>query len=186
MSESTEQSNEIAEQRKALIDVEQELKRLQQGIEEEKKRNEEMLTKLKYLQADFENYRRRIDREIKEIEEFSNYNLVKKILPSLDDLEIAIRTSEERGEKGSLVEGVKMAYKNLVSALESEGLRRIDALGKEFDPRLHEAVEKVQGNGDKNIIIDEIRTGYMFKEHVIRPSLVKVELAKRGEKNEQS
>jgi len=75
MSESTKQQ----EEKKALIDVEQELKKLQQYIEEEKKRNEEITVKLKYLQADFENYRKRIDREIKEIEEFSNYNLIKKI-----------------------------------------------------------------------------------------------------------
>jgi molecular chaperone GrpE len=179
MSESTKQQ----EEKKALIDVEQELKKLQQYIEEEKKRNEEITVKLKYLQADFENYRKRIDREIKEIEEFSNYNLIKKILPSLDELEIAIRIAEERNEKTSLLEGVKMAYKNLLSALESEGLRRIEALGKEFNPNLHEAVEKVQGNGEKDIVIDEIRAGYLYKEHVIRPSLVKVELARRGDKS---
>jgi molecular chaperone GrpE len=179
MSESTKQQ----EEKKALIDVEQELKKLQQYIEEEKKRNEEITVKLKYLQADFENYRKRIDREIKEIEEFSNYNLIKKILPSLDELEIAIRIAEERNEKTSLLEGVKMAYKNLLSALESEGLRRIEALGKEFNPNIHEAVEKVQGNGEKDIVIDEIRAGYLYKEHVIRPSLVKVELARRGDKS---
>ncbi len=177
MSENANQQQE----KKALIDVEQELKKLQRYIEEEKKRNEEITVKLKYLQADFENYRKRIDREIKEIEEFSNYNLIKKLLPTLDELELAIRIAEERNEKSSILEGVKIAYKNLLSALETEGLRRIEALGKEFDPNLHEAVEKVQGNGERNVVIDEIRPGYLYKEHVIRPSLVKVELARRGE-----
>ena len=174
---------EKQEEKKALIDLEQELKRLKQYIEDEKRRNEEITVKLKYLQADFENYRKRIDREIKEIEEFSNYNLIKKLLPSLDELELAIRAAEERNEKTSILEGVKLAYKNLLSALESEGLRRIEALGKEFDPKLHEAVEKVQGVGDKDIVIDEIRVGYLYKEHVIRPSLVKVELARRSDGN---
>ncbi|MGA2200267.1 MAG: nucleotide exchange factor GrpE, partial [Nitrososphaerales archaeon] len=78
----------------------------------------------------------------------------------------------------SLLEGVGMVRKNLISVLQSEGLENIDALGKPFDPERHEAVERVDGTTQKeDTVVGEIRKGYIFKNKVLRPSMVKVESA---------
>jgi molecular chaperone GrpE len=162
--------------------LKEDLDHLERTLEEERKRNEEYLTNLRYLQADFENYRKRMDREIRELEEFSTLGLVRKLIPVLDDLELAA-TSATKAEDAGLVEGVKMVQKNLTSALESEGLQSIRALGKPFDPSSHEAVDKVQGkDNSEDIVIEEMRKGYTFKGKVLRPSAVKVEMAARQER----
>jgi len=152
--------------------------RLKKGLEDEKKKSEEYLTRLKYIQADFENYRKRVDREIVEIEEFSTSRFARRLLPILDELDLAV--SHAGSESSALTEGVKMVLKNLNAALEAEGVRRIEAIGKPFNPGLHEAVDKVQGRKrGEDIVIEEIRKGYLFKDKVLRPSMVKVELGAR-------
>ena len=164
-------------QEKELMRLIQQLKRV---VDEEKRRSEDYLTRLKYLQADFENYRKRVDREIREIEEFSTSRFAKRLLPILDELDLALGSAES---KSPLTEGVKMVRKNLSAALEAEGVRRIEALGKPFDPALHEAVDKVLGkrSGGEDIVVEEIRKGYLFKEKILRPSMVKVEVGMKGQ-----
>ncbi len=170
--EETETARTVQQQRRAL--------------EEEKKKSEEYLTRLKYLQADFENYRKRIDREIQEVEEFSTSGFGRRLLPVMDELDLAISSAES--SKSPLTEGLKMVRKNLNASLEAEGIKRIEALGKPFDPTLYEAVDKVQGkrNGE-DIVIEEIRKGYTFKGKILRPSMVKVELGAKEQagKNEK-
>jgi len=177
-------SNLVKEQEAKVI--REDLARLEKTLEEERKRNEEYLTSLRYLQADFENYRKRVDREIRELEEFSTLGLVRKLIPVLDDLDLAVATAGKAEDKG-ILEGVKMVQKNLNSALESEGLHRIKAVGEPFNPSSHEAVDKVQGKDSSDKVIEEMRKGYTFKGKVLRPSAVKVELAarKEAEKEEQ-
>ncbi len=172
VTEDTDAARTVQQQRRAL--------------EEEKKRSEEYLTRLKYLQADFENYRKRIDREIQEVEEFSTSGFGRRLLPVMDELDLAISSAES--SKSPLSEGLKMVRKNLNASLEAEGIKRIEALGKPFDPTLYEAVDKVQGkrNGE-DIVIEEIRKGYTFKGKILRPSMVKVELGikEQAGKNEK-
>ena len=171
-------SNLVKEQETKAI--REDLARLEKTLEDERKRNEEYLTSLRYLQADFENYRKRVDREIRELEEFSTLGLVRKLIPVLDDLDLAVATAGKAEDKG-ILEGVKMVQKNLNSALEGEGLHRIKAVGEPFNPSSHEAVDKVQGNASSDKVIEEMRKGYTFKGKVLRPSAVKVELAARKE-----
>lgn len=166
-------------------DIETELDETQKFIEDEKRRSEDYLRRLKYLQADFENYRKRVDREMRDVEDFSTSNLIKKLLPALDDLDLAIASADQGHDAKGLLEGVVMVRKNLASALQSEGLRDIEAVGKPFDPDLHEAVERVDGTtGSTDMVIGEIRKGYILKNRVLRPSMVKVESASKdnGEK----
>jgi len=171
-------SNLVKEQETKAI--REDLARLEKTLEEERRRNEEYLTSLRYLQADFENYRKRVDREIRELEEFSTLGLVRKLIPVLDDLDLAVATAGKAADKG-ILEGVKMVQKNLNSALESEGLHRIKAVGEPFNPSSHEAVDKVQGSDSSDKVVEEMRKGYTFKGKVLRPSAVKVELAARRE-----
>ena len=111
----------IEEQRTKAIKMD--LAKLETHLEDERKRNEELLTSLRYLQADFENYRKRVDREIRELEEFSTLGLMRKLVPVLDDLELAVASAGKAQDKG-LLEGFKMVQKNLVSALENLGYHR--------------------------------------------------------------
>lgn len=160
--------------------TETEEKRLAELLEEEKKRSDELLANMKYLQADFENYRKRVDKEMKDVAESAISGLVFRLLSVLDELELAIANAEANGESGVLLDGIRMVYKNLSSTLEKEGLRRIESLGKPFNPDLHEAVEKVQGKGNKgDVVIEEIRKGFLFGNQVIRPCMVKVKLASK-------
>jgi len=181
-SEKQEDDNEmktsqlVKEQESAAI--KKDMAKLEKTIDEERKRNEEYLTNLRYLQADFENYRKRVDREIRELEEYSTIGLLRKLIPVLDDLDLAVTTAGKAADKG-IVEGVKMVQKNLSSVLENEGLQRIKAVGQPFDPATHEAVDKVQGKGASDKVVEEMRTGYTYKGKVLRPSAVKVELAER-------
>jgi len=161
------------------------LKRLERTLEEERRHSEELLANLRYLQADFENYRKRVDKETREREEFSTLALIRDLIPVLDDLDLAVATSTRAGDKG-FSEGVKMVRKNLTSVLEAEGLREINAIGLPFDPSTHEAVDKFQGTENtEDMVVEEMRKGYTFKGKVVRPSAVKVELAKpRGQDGE--
>jgi molecular chaperone GrpE len=143
----------------------------------EKRSDTELLNRLKYMQADFENYRKRTEKEMREIEENSSMSLVVRLLSVLDELDLAVKHAKDDAGRTELQEGVEMVRKNMYSALESAGLRKIDSVGKPFDPSKHEAVAKVQGSSPgSDVVVEELRTGYAFRGHVIRPSMVKVEL----------
>jgi len=147
-------------------------------LEQEKERSEGYLTRLKYLQADFENYRKRTESQLKDIEDSSLRRLVVTLLSALDELELAVDNAEKAGRKGELSDGLRMVQKNLMASLEAAGLSRIPSVGKPFDPALHEAVERVEGGSEgSDVVKEEVRPGYLFRGKVIRPSMVKVELA---------
>jgi molecular chaperone GrpE len=172
LTETSEDENEAIDRNGMLSDTEG-----QAAIAEERRRSEALGTNLKYLQADFENYRKRTDKEMKDVQDFATMKLVVSLLSVLDELELAITHAVESGEKGALLDGITMVYKNLSSTLEREGLREIESVGKPFDPVLHEAVVKVPGDGEgEAVVVEEIRKGFMFKNKVIRPSMVKVKL----------
>ena len=166
----------------------QEAKRDQERLlAEEKKRGEEYLMRLKYLQADFENYRKRAEKEMRDVEANSARDVAVKLLSVLDELELAMKPTAT-GENSELQAGVRMVYKKLAGVLVSFGLSRIDCVGKPFDPAFHEAVERVQGTGDEDLVVEEVRSGFMFRGQAIRPSMVKVELAMKngdGKENEK-
>lgn len=148
-------------------------------LEEEKRKGEEYLTKLKYLQADFENYRKRVGKELMDAEDASVSRLVSSLLPIIDALELA--EASARSNDRELADGISMVHRNLMTTLEGEGLRAIEAVGKPFNPRLHEAVEKVQGDGEEDMVIEEVRRGFFFRDKILRPSMVKVALASKEE-----
>jgi molecular chaperone GrpE len=153
-----------------------ELEMLQESLKAEQAKSEEYLNRLKYLQADFENYRRRVEKDFQEMTQRSNERLVTNLVTVLDDLERAIDTGRETENVKSLLEGVHMVYKNLCTILEREGLTRVEAVGKPFDPKTHEILAKVRTYDCKEDgkVIEEARKGYMFRGKVIRPSIVKI------------
>jgi len=164
---------------RAAESPEMEVLALRQELADEKKKNEELLTRLMYAQADFENYRKRMDKEAKEASESLTKSLVTKLLVVQDELDLAAKHAEGGTESAELKEGIDMVRKNLEAALESVGVQRIDALGKPFDPSIHEAVEKTQGDSERDMVVEEIRPGFTFKGQLLRPTMVKVELASK-------
>ena len=158
---------------------------MKKELEGEKKRNQELLSRLKYMQADLENYRKRVDREMREAGESSVRSLVSRLLGVLDELALAVKHSEAKEHKGELGEGIRMVESNLEAALESAGVERIDCVAKPFDPALHEAVEKIQGaSGAEDVVVEELRPGFTFRGQLIRPSMVKVQLALKAPSGE--
>lgn len=133
---------------------------------------DEMRTLAQQVQADFENYRKRMLREQTAQIERATQGLVEQLLPVLDSFELAVARLPESTDE-QVRKGVELVYAELLGVLEKAGLERIDARGKPFDPNVHEAV--LQEDGDGEPVVGEImRTGYRLKGRVLRPAMVKV------------
>ena len=125
------------------------------------------------LQADFENFRRRTRQEKEELAAVVTQNLLKDLLPFLDNFERALAAGGN--DEGGLRAGVEMMYKQLVEALKKEGLEYIETKDKPFDPNFHQAVMRVEDSEKQDgAIVTELQKGYMVKGRVIRPSMVQV------------
>ena len=124
------------------------------------------------LQADFENFRRRTRQEKEELSALVTQNLLKDLLPFLDNFERALAAE---GDEGGLRSGVEMMYRQLVETLKKEGLQYIETKDKPFDPNFHQAVMRVEDDTKEDgVIAAELQKGYMVKGRVIRPSMVQV------------
>ncbi len=143
---------------------------------------------MKYLQADFENLKKRCDRQIFEAKNYATEQLVLKLLDVVDELEMAVKIGKTSdSESSTLLEGVEMTLKKLRKVLEQEGVTPIECEGKVFDPTRHNAVESIEREGAKGCIVgEEVRKGYMMKEKVIRPCVVKVEVPPSNSSNLQT
>ncbi len=132
---------------------------------------DEMKAVAQRVQADFENYRKRVMREQTALAERASESLVEQLLPVLDNFGLALLSLDEADEK--VRKGVELVYADLLGVLEKAGLERIDALGKPFDPHEHEAVAQEDGDGEP-VVCDILRSGYRLKGRVLRPATVRV------------
>ena len=146
-----------------------ELQELRKELEEQKKLAEDRLNKLKYLHADFDNYRKKFEKEKENIIDLANENIIKEMLTVIDDFERSLNEIKEEKTK----KGLELVFKNLLKILEKNGLKRIEALGKQFDPNFHEALVKEKSNKEGEVL-EEFQKGFMLKSKLIRPSRVKI------------
>lgn len=151
-------------------ELEEKIQTLQKELEEKTKLAEERLNQLKYLQADFDNYRKNFEKEKEKIIGLANENLIKELLIIVDDFERALQLIENEKNK----EGLIMLHRNFLKVLENHGLKKIEALGKKFDPHYHEALLKEKSDKEDGVVLEEIQPGYILKSKVIRHSKVKV------------
>jgi molecular chaperone GrpE len=136
---------------------------------------EEYRAHLQRLQAEFDNYRKRVLREQTAAVELASEPVMRRLLEVLDDFELALLHANDDVEEDRLLKGVELVYAKLLDALRAEGLERIDAEGKPFDPSLHEALMQT-GEGDGELRVAEVfRPGYTLRGRVIRPAGVRVE-----------
>lgn len=132
----------------------------------------EYLDRWQRLMAEFDNYRKRSEKEKSDTYDYAVSNTVAEILPVIDNFERALKVESQ---DKNLFAGVEMIYKQMMGLLENLHVTPIDAVGKEFDPNLHNAVMHIDDeNLGENIVAEELQKGYLYKEKVIRHSLVKV------------
>lgn len=175
----TEPKSKATEERPAQKRVEE----LEKALNEQHRLADDYLNRLKYFQADFENYKRRMSREIPLMSEAGVRRVATELLVVLDELDCALEAGRKSVGNEGVVEGVELVKKKFVSILEKEGLERIEAVGQKFDPNKHEALMRVETNDqEEGTIVEEIRPGYVFKGQVMRPSLVKVATRKESER----
>lgn len=126
-------------------------------------------------QADFDNFRRRTVKEKEELTQYASLKVVSQLLPVLDNFQRALLTSNEAVEGGAFAKGIDMIYRQLFQVLEAEGLKQMEVVGQPFDPERHQAVMQVESDEyAEGIVVEAIQSGYVLKDKIIRPAMVKV------------
>ena len=164
--ETTETEEEVVEEKTA----EELLQEKVDKLEEELKQSED-----KYLRlyAEFENFKRRKNKEIETNNVYKSQKVITEILPSLDNLERALQVESDNEEIKSLLKGVEMVYEGLLNVLKSEGVELIETENAQFDPNYHHAVmQEEDSEKESGAILDTFQKGYKLKDRVIRPAMV--------------
>jgi len=160
-------------------DLMREIKELEEELEAKKRDYDTLYDKYLRALADFDNYKKRMSREKVDIMSYGNEELVKELIPVLDNLERALDHSQGIDSTSSLMEGVKLVYKQLLGSLEKFGVKVIEAEGERFDPKYHEAVEKIETDEvEPGVVLSQVLRGYIMKDRLLRPALVGVSKAK--------
>jgi molecular chaperone GrpE len=161
--ETTEQANDFP-----VDEKDQEIQLLKGKLEEADNR-------YLRLQADFDNFRRRTRLDLEASQKYRAQKLITDLLPAIDNFERAMKVEADNEQTKTLLQGVDMVYRSLLDALKNEGVEPIESVGKEFDPHQHQAVMQGEDeNYGSNVVTDEFQKGYMLKDRVIRPAMVKV------------
>jgi molecular chaperone GrpE len=146
---------------------------VQPTLESLTKERDELLDQLKRSVAEFANYRRRIDVERSQIREVASRELLKQILPVLDDLQRAVASIPDETADQPWVQGVRNIERKLAGLVERAGVVPVDAVGQPFDPAFHEAVATEPGSTG-NVVVEVYQTGYQLGQNLLRPAMVKV------------
>ena len=178
---SVEDADEIANESQDNLqeenseDIEADIDPKDEEIQQLKNNVQEEEEKYLRLYAEFENYKRRIQKENQTMKAYKAQDVLNDILPTIDNIERALQIEGEDEQFKSLQKGVEMVYESLLNALKNNGLEKIEAEGQQFDPNVHQAV--VQDDNpdyESGQVTQELQTGYKLKERVLRPSMVKV------------
>lgn len=162
--------------------MEEALKEVRESLEQQRGQHEaagdtesrDMNDKYLRLYADFENYRKRVNKDKEELIRYGNESLIYELLPILDSLDLALKHATGESQTG-LVQGVEMTLKELLRTLEKFGVTRINAAGTAFDPSRHHAMIQVERDDlDEKMVAEEMRPGYVYRDKVLRPALVSV------------
>ncbi|WP_440111214.1 nucleotide exchange factor GrpE [Paenibacillus sp. QZ-Y1] len=156
-------------QAEEMADQEQdELARLKAEAEEQQQR-------FVRAQADFDNFRRRTQKEKEELAKYASMKLVTELVPVIDNFERAMATVPEGTESESFGKGMQMIFRQLETVLNNEGLTTMNSVGQPFNPEFHQAIMQVESDEyEEGIVVEEVQKGYMLKDKVLRPAMVKV------------
>jgi molecular chaperone GrpE len=152
-----------------------EIEELKKKLEEKEKEAKENYDRLLRTAADFENYKKRAAREKEDWTKFANEDLIRAILPFIDNLERAVNHAQKIADTGVLVEGVQLTLQQLLQALNKFGLSSFKSVGKPFDPAMHEAMLVVETDKhEPNQVVEEFQKGYLLNDRLLRPATVSV------------
>lgn len=174
----TESTKEVTEDTTEEVKDKKEKKFSKKKEKKEDKKDEkiaELNDRLMRTMAEFDNFRKRSEKEKAQMFEIGAKDIVEKILPVLDNFERGLGSVPEEDKDSAFVQGIEQIYKQFVTALEEAGVKAIDAVGKEFDPNFHNAVMHDEDESlGENIVSEELQKGYMYRDTVVRHSMVKV------------
>jgi len=165
-------------------ELQQQVEELEKKLEEKEKEAGKYLSQLKYAKADLENIQKQSHKRLQELMDKANGGLLQQLLPLVDEMEILVTRD---ADKEKLVQGMGMVLKKMQKVMEGEGVRAIEAEGHPFDPYRHDAVMEVETAEEPDgIVLEEVLRGYMYKDRVLRASVVKVARCPReGEEKDQ-
>ncbi len=153
--------------------VSKEVKKLTQQIDELTKEKDELFEKLQRVGADYANYQKRTPKQIADSVAYEKKAIIRSLLPSLDNLAHALAIADTAETVDGVVKGVRMVFEHMIDALKAHGLEEIAAVGQEFDPNIHEAIQlRAEADKPDNIVLEEFQTGYKLNGQVVRPSKV--------------
>lgn len=158
---------------------EKEIEALKKKLEEKEKEAKDYYDRLLRTAADFENFKKRAAREKEEWTKYANEDLMRAILPFVDNLERALNHAGKTENNQSIEEGVRLTLQQLLQALSRFGLSPVESIGKPFDPTVHEAMIAVETDEhEPNQVIEEFQKGYYLKDRLLRPATVSVSKAR--------
>jgi len=184
--EALQEMAQAAELEAAAGGLAREFEKLTVALEQKTKEAEEADDKYRRTYADFENYRKRVNKDKEDLVRYGNESLLYELLPAIDNLELALKHASDEVNSG-LVQGVEVTLKELQRTLEKFGLSRIEAAGKPFDPTVHHAMSQIERDDmDEKLIAEEFRAGYRYRDKVLRPSLVAVSIKVQKQQNDDA
>ncbi|MBW2991370.1 nucleotide exchange factor GrpE [Candidatus Woesearchaeota archaeon] len=139
--------------------------------EDKEAKIKELTETLQRVQAEFENYKKRCEKDMSNFAKCANQELMKKLLAFIDDFELALKNCRA---KDDFYKGIELIYSHLIEALHSQGLKHIECVDKKFDPYYHEALLTEESDKEENTVLEEMQKGYVLNDKVIRHSKVKV------------
>jgi molecular chaperone GrpE len=171
----SEAPSEERHPKKKKEDKEREIEELRKKLEEKEKEAKENYERLLRIAADLENYKKRAGKEKEDWTKFANEDLMKAILPFIDNLERAVNHAEKVRDTGVMIEGVRLTLQQVLQALNKFGLASFESVGKPFDPARHEAMLVVESDQhEPNRVVEEFQKGYLLNDRLLRPATVSV------------
>lgn len=163
------------EHKKKKEEVEKEVEELKIKLEEKEREAKENYERMLRVAADLENYKKRVSKEKEEWRKFANEDLIKAILPFVDNLERAVNHAEKVEDANVLIEGVRLTLQQLHQTLNRFGVSPVESVGKPFDPTIHEAMVVVETDQhEPNQVLEEFQKGYYLNDRLLRPATVSV------------
>jgi molecular chaperone GrpE len=160
------------EQKEAVLKTD-ELQQLHQQVKDLIKEKTEIFEKLQRVAADYENFQKRVPRQIEDTIAYKKEKIIKTLLPTLDNFEHTIQNAHSAENLNIFVEGIRITYDQLLDTLKALGVEQINALGQKFDPAMHEAImQKADAGQENDTVLEEFQKGYKLDGRVIRPSRV--------------
>jgi len=172
---SEKKQNQVNELKEKIKELENSLNEKEETVKNLEQEIKDLQDKYLRLVAETENMKKRLEREKRDFLEYANENLLKDLLPVIDNIERAIEHADSEADIKDFIKGVEMTLASFLKVLEKYNVKAINSINEEFDPNFHEAMAiKETDQQPPNTIVEELQKGYMYKQRVLRPSLVTV------------